>query len=192
MFFYEGLPMKVSNPLTIVAIFASVAEAFATGALILLPDAMQAKFIYFVIFFPILIVVSFFLTLWLKPQVLYAPSDFSNEEHFLQANKLKKIMAFETEKALNEEKTRYKIKGDLKELSKKVAEKAVKGLEDIADEQVIEYMLKHPRQGYTDSGLGHILLTSRSEILNSLNRLEKKGRIESGMDGETKIWQAKT
>ena len=184
--------MKVSNPLTIVAIFAGVAETFATGALVVLPGTMQAIFVYFVMFFPILIVASFFLTLWLKPQVLYAPSDFSNEEHFLQANKLKEIMEFETEKVLNEEKSRYEIKGDLKALSQKVAEKTVKGLEDITDEQVIEYMLHHPRQDYTDRGLGHILLTSRRKILDSLTRLEVRGKVESGTDGGTKVWQAKT
>ena len=39
--------MKVSNPLTIIAIFAGLAEALATIALIKLPIEMQEKFIYF-------------------------------------------------------------------------------------------------------------------------------------------------
>ena len=53
--------MKVSNPLTIIAIFAGLAEALATIALIKLPIEMQEKFIYFVMAFPTLIVTLFFI-----------------------------------------------------------------------------------------------------------------------------------
>ena len=95
---FIGSIMKVSNPLTIVAIFSGAAETFATGALVALPLSLQEKFIYFVMFFPVFIVTLFFFVLVFKPQVLYAPSDFSNEEHFLHANQLKEVVAQETEK----------------------------------------------------------------------------------------------
>ena len=75
--------MKVSNPLTIIAIFAGVAESFATGALVLLPIETQQSFVYFVMFFPLVIVVTFFCILVKKPQVLYAPRGIL-EKHLCQ------------------------------------------------------------------------------------------------------------
>ncbi|MCG9660604.1 hypothetical protein [Vibrio mediterranei] len=184
--------MKVSNPLTIVAIFAGAAETFATGALVALPLSLQETFIYFVMFFPVFIVTLFFLVLVFKPQVLYAPSDFSNEEHFLHANQLKEVVAQETEKVLSEAKESNQITGDLKELSNKVAESTVKSWENDLDEKVYTYMLEHPNQAFTHRGLGHILLVGKSSVLASLVRLEKDGRVLSGMDDTVKEWQAKT
>ncbi|MCQ9062402.1 hypothetical protein R7Q48_22930 [Vibrio sp. 378] len=184
--------MKVSNPLTIVAIFAGVAETFATGALVLLPEKMQEKFIDFVMFFPVLIVVSFFLILVFKPQVLYAPSDFTDEENFLSANKLKDVVVEQTEKALNEVNEKHQINGDIKEISRIVAGQTLKGLEHDIDSRVLSYMNTRPREGFTVRGLGHIFATSKSTILGSLNRLEALDKIESGMDGDIKVWQIKT
>lgn len=73
----------VSNPLTIIAIFAALAEVAGTVALATLGAELQALFIWFVMGFPILLVVAFFLTLNFNPKVLYAPSDFKDEENFL-------------------------------------------------------------------------------------------------------------
>lgn len=188
---FIGSIMKVSNPLTIVAIFSGAAETFATGALVALPLSLQEKFIYFVMFFPVFIVTLFFFVLVFKPQVLYAPSDFSNEEHFLHANQLKKVIAQETEKALSEAKESNQITGNLKELSNRVAELTVKSWEHELDEKVHKYMFEHSNEAFTHRGLGHILLVGKSSILASLIRLEVDGKILSGMDGTVKVWQAK-
>lgn len=188
---FIGSIMKVSNPLTIVAIFAGAAETFATGALVALPLSLQEKFIYFVMFFPVFIVTLFFFVLVFKPQVLYAPSDFSNEEHFLHANQLKKVIAQETEKVLSEAKESNQITGNLKELSNRVAELTVKSWEHELDEKVHKYMFEHSNEAFTHRGLGHILLVGKSSILASLIRLEVDGKILSGMDGTVKVWQAK-
>lgn len=75
----------VNNPLTIIAIFAALAEIAGTVALKLVADNLQATFIWFVILFPVLLVLLFFITLNFNPKVLYAPSDFKNEENFLTA-----------------------------------------------------------------------------------------------------------
>ncbi|MBB1354387.1 ArsR family transcriptional regulator [Pseudoalteromonas sp. SR45-5] len=183
--------MKVSNPLTIVAIFAGTAETFATGALVALPESMQAIFIYFVMFFPVLIVVCFFLTLAMKPQSLYAPSDFSNEEHFLDANKLKQAVSKETESVLKEAKANNELTGDVKLLSEKVANLTLKNLEASVDKKVLDFLTKHPKQAFENRGLGHILQDHKRSILESLIRLEGDGKIISGMDGEVKVWQVK-
>ncbi len=179
---FIGSIMKVSNPLTIVAIFSGAAETFATGALVALPLSLQEKFIYFVMFFPVFIVTLFFFVLVFKPQVLYAPSDFSNEEHFLHANQLKEVVAQETEKVLSEAKESNQITGNLKELSNRVAELTVKSWEHELDEKVHKYMFEHSNEAFTHRGLGHILLVGKSSILASLIRLEVDGKILSGMD----------
>jgi len=78
--------MKVSNPLTIIAIFSGLAETLATVALINLPQELQGVFVYFVMVFPFTIVVLFFLILYFKNTVLYAPSDYSNPDHYMRIN----------------------------------------------------------------------------------------------------------
>ena len=75
----------VRNPLTVVAIFAGLAEVSATLVLPRLEHDMQIVFIWFVMLFPVLLVVSFFVTLNWNPKVLYAPSDFEDEANFMTA-----------------------------------------------------------------------------------------------------------
>lgn len=81
--------IKVSNPLTIIAIFAGLSETLATVALVKLPPEIQSVFVYFVMAFPAAIVLLFFLVLYFKNTVLYAPSDFENQTHYLEANEIK-------------------------------------------------------------------------------------------------------
>lgn len=75
---------KISNPLTIIAIFAGLAEINGTVVLGLVPESLQSIFLWFIILFPSILVLIFFLTLNFNPKVLYAPSDFSNEDNFLK------------------------------------------------------------------------------------------------------------
>ncbi|MCG9658351.1 hypothetical protein [Vibrio mediterranei] len=184
--------MKVSNPLTVVAIFAGTAEVFATGALVLLPETMQERFINFVMFFPILIVVSFFLVLLFKPQALYAPSDFSNEEHYLQANKIKKLVAENTEMVLADTKFSGENSHELKSLSEKVANLTVQSLEDDLDNTVLEYMTLHSKEAFTPRALSFLIAAHKRSINESLLRLESAGKVQSGMDGTIEVWQVKS
>lgn len=75
----------IGNPLTIIAIFAGLAEVLGTIALKLVAAESQATFIWFVMLFPTLIVLLFFATLNFNNKVLYAPSDYKDEENFLRA-----------------------------------------------------------------------------------------------------------
>lgn len=74
----------IQNPLTIIAIFAALAEVAGTVAMATVDKATQSTFIWFVMGFPVLLVVLFFLTLNFNPRVLYAPSDFRDEENFIR------------------------------------------------------------------------------------------------------------
>lgn len=75
---------KVSNPLTIIAIFAGLAEVSGTVILPFLKDDTQKLYVWFLMIFPTLLILLFFITLNCNYKVLYAPSDFKDEENFLK------------------------------------------------------------------------------------------------------------
>lgn len=77
----------IKNPLTIIAIFAGIAEVSGTTVLPFIAPANQLLFIYFLIVFPLLLIILFFLTLNFNNKVLYAPSDFKDEANYIKVNK---------------------------------------------------------------------------------------------------------
>ena len=77
---------SVKNPLTIIAIFAGIAEVSGTVVMPFMSEANQGIFIYFLMAFPTLLVLLFFITLYIKANVLYAPSDFTDEKNYLVVN----------------------------------------------------------------------------------------------------------
>ncbi|MBB1273495.1 ArsR family transcriptional regulator [Psychromonas sp. SR45-3] len=179
--------MKVSNPLTIIAIFAGTAEAFATGALIALPPEIQSKFVYFVMLFPLLIVLIFFGVLIFKHHVLYAPSDFDDQADFLLINNIKKAVANATEKAILD------ATASGKEIDpKKVAESTIEEMESSLTLKVLNYLTEHPNEAFTSRGLAHILSTSTWLVNSTLYDLEGTDYIKKGKDGTTLVWQIKT
>lgn len=104
----------VRNPLTIIAIFAGISEISATAVLPFISESIQKVFIWFIILFPFVLLILFFITLWTKHQVLYAPSDYKSDENFL---KVIPSTGFEIKKKLIEDTK------ELVEDSNKVIEK---------------------------------------------------------------------
>jgi hypothetical protein len=76
---------KVDNPLTIIAIFAGITEVASSVALPFLDHEIQHVFVWFLIFFPFALIIAFFLTLNFNTKALYAPADYRDDKHFLQA-----------------------------------------------------------------------------------------------------------
>lgn len=74
---------KVSTPLTIVAIFAGLAEVAGASVLPLIDSKLQSVFIWYVMLFPLILLVSFFLTWNFNSKVLYPPSEFKDEKNYL-------------------------------------------------------------------------------------------------------------
>jgi len=74
---------KISNPLTVIGLFAGIAEVAGTIVLPFVSESLQMVFIFYVMFFPVLLVIAFFITLNKNPNVLYAPSDFREEANFM-------------------------------------------------------------------------------------------------------------
>lgn len=88
----------IRNPLTIIAIFAGLAEISGTGILPFIIEVNQTTYIWFLMIFPVLLVVLFFITLNFNPKVLYSPSDFRDEANYMKtlqpsttAEKIRKI-----------------------------------------------------------------------------------------------------
>ena len=73
----------INNPLTIIALFAGLAEIAGTVALGIVDTELQKIFVWFVMLFPTFLVFLFFLTLNFNTKVLYAPSDFRDENNFI-------------------------------------------------------------------------------------------------------------
>lgn len=73
----------IRNPLTVISRFAAIAEISGTAVLPFIAQENQAVYIWFLMLFPALLVGLFFLTLNFNHKTLYAPSDYKNQNHFL-------------------------------------------------------------------------------------------------------------
>lgn len=110
----------VSNPLTVIAIFAGLAEVAGSIALVAVDPSIQSTFVWFVMLFPVGLVLFFFATLNFNPRVLYAPSDFKDEENFLAALAGKQKVQKQFDEVFNqlEKSQRQLIESTLAELGK--------------------------------------------------------------------------
>jgi hypothetical protein len=84
----SAITKAVSNPLTLIALFCSVTETGGTVVLPFLSAQNQGTYMWFLIWFPLLLVVLFFSTLLFRHHVLYAPGDFRDDESFFHASRI--------------------------------------------------------------------------------------------------------
>lgn len=75
----------IKNPLTVIAMFAAIAEVSGTVVLPLVAEGVQSVYVWFLMFFPCFLVFLFFVTLWKDHSVLYAPSDYQTDQSFIDA-----------------------------------------------------------------------------------------------------------
>ena len=73
----------IRNPLTVIAMFAGLAEISGTVVLPFLQQPLQHTYVWFLMTFPFMLVCAFFITLNFNRQALYAPSDFREDIHFV-------------------------------------------------------------------------------------------------------------
>ncbi|WP_185194823.1 hypothetical protein [Chryseobacterium cheonjiense] len=106
----------VKNPLTVIAIFAGIAEVSGTVILPFIADTNQITFIYFLIIFPSILVILFFLTLNFNNKALYAPSDFSNEENYIKIFKYDLVTQQKVEVKISQEDLLANLNSSLSEL----------------------------------------------------------------------------
>ena len=108
----------IKNPLTIIAIFAGIVEIGSNSVLPFLTESNQSTYIWFLMIFPIMLVACFFYILYNKHEVLYAPSDFKNDETFQN-------VLFQRRKSTTNEVTKKREEEiiEIKKKSKKVSKK---------------------------------------------------------------------
>jgi len=75
---------KITNPMTVIAIFAFISESSAAISLPFLDNTEREVYIWFLISFPFYLLMLFFLTLNFNYRSLYAPSDFDKDDSFLK------------------------------------------------------------------------------------------------------------
>jgi hypothetical protein len=81
----------VKNPLTVIAIFAGIAETSGAAILPFLDKDIQGTFVWFLMFFPCLLIALFFGVLYKKHHVLYAPSDYKEDKSFVDLHFTTKV-----------------------------------------------------------------------------------------------------
>lgn len=187
--------MKVSNPLTIIAIFAGVAETLATVALVKLPPEIQGIFVYFVMAFPMAIVLLFFFVLYFKNNVLYAPSDYDDQAHYLEANNLKQKVSDQLEVVFKE------INRQGNKLTKEEVDKAKQTISETITRETISERQREIIDFITDnpSGLREVAENigfSMNAAKHYLMQLEQKGlvereRVKTSGNTFTSVWKSR-
>jgi len=79
----------ISNPLTVIGIFAGLTEVGGTCVLPFLSATNQSQYMWFLILFPSVLILLFFGTLNFNHKVLYSPSDYREDGSFLAASNIK-------------------------------------------------------------------------------------------------------
>lgn len=140
----------IKNPLTVISIFAGLAEVAGTAVLPFVSEANQNTYIWFLIIFPILLVVLFFITLNFNPKVLYAPSDFRDENNYMDL--FRPSSTVERKEKLDEEIKETTIEEESKKVSKDIRELSLsreKGLFNYYDQNYIfKVLTENPRSRY--------------------------------------------
>lgn len=80
----DKLKQRITNPMTIIAIFATLSETSAAISLPFLDDSEREIYVWFLISFPFYLLLLFFATLNFNYRSLYAPADFEKSKHFLK------------------------------------------------------------------------------------------------------------
>jgi hypothetical protein len=81
----DDVASRIKNPLAMVALFATISEVAMAVVLTQLPLELQRIFIWFVMGFPVLLVLLFFFVLYTKPAVLFSPGDYKREELYVSS-----------------------------------------------------------------------------------------------------------
>jgi hypothetical protein len=92
---------KITNPMTVIAIFAAISETSAAVSLPFLENKEREIYVWFLIGFPFYLLLLFFVTLNFNYRSLYSPSDFEKDKNFLKAGDLAHLKVEETPASRN-------------------------------------------------------------------------------------------
>lgn len=74
----------ITNPMTLIAIFATISQSSAAISLPFLDDQDREYYLWFLISFPFYLLLLFFITLNFNYRSLYSPSDYRKSKHFIK------------------------------------------------------------------------------------------------------------
>ncbi|MFJ2714098.1 hypothetical protein ACIOZM_24980 [Pseudomonas sp. NPDC087346] len=80
----QKIQKKITNPMTVIAIFAFISESSAAISLPFLDNSEREIYVWFLMSFPFYLLLLFFITLNFNYRSLYAPSDFDKDDSFLK------------------------------------------------------------------------------------------------------------
>jgi predicted nucleic acid-binding Zn-ribbon protein len=117
-----NLVKAVTNPLNMIALFATSTEVLATIALLNTTLEVQKMFMGFLFVYPVLLVVGFFIVLYTKYYAFYSPADYPNHDDFLQILIRTKIIAKQVIEMEKEGGSAQKLLKETKGLTEEVFE----------------------------------------------------------------------
>lgn len=201
---------KITNPLTIIGMFAMLSETTVSVLATHVDKSIQGTFLWFVMGFPVLLLLLFFLTLNFNRIVFYAPGDFNDERNFYNALSCKHKVVDNIENVIElSNKTKNELVIKKEALSKyefnqlidqkfSSIESALKETKNSAEKidinlnntngckleaKIINYLYNNP---YSDmQSLSNNLKIMQSRVLSILRKLENKGVIISAFNNKS-------
>jgi len=188
---------KISNPLTMIGVFAGLSETAGVVVLPLIAEANQKYFMWYVMGFPVLLVCLFYYVLIRHPVNLYAPSDFRDEKIYerLRQRQIKATAAL-TAAAINKSSDRDSFAINSNEIADIVIKAAsdhkiktpytkniILWVDDNPDNNFLE------RSAFENVGLNVLTALSTDEALNIIKKskfsaiISDMGRAEGPREG---------
>ena len=174
----------ITNPLTMLGLFATVSEGLAIGLVPHLHGWHQDWVVGFAILYPIGLTTFFGFMLNRSPEKLYSPSDYRTDEAFLASqdrmaisdlsqaieNAIEKSKDPSDEAVIYSQQFIHNIKGGM--LSENCK----------SENKILSFFNLEPGSFYTARAVSHILTISHSQAKELLEHLVEKDLLLSGVD----------
>lgn len=174
---------KISNPLTIIGIFAGIAEVAGTVVLPFVSDKMQTIFIWYVMLFPVILVIAFFLTLNFNSTVLYSPSDFTDERNYMESmrtlKRIKSTVESASESGKNDQEIIHQVYNEVKDQLDVIEINSVMNRNKL--NSVVQLLTEY-KDGLSTNKIASILGLSLASTSQIIKQLIEKGLV-SGEKG---------
>lgn len=104
-------PIKINNPLTVIAIFSMLTETSAAVSLPYIDSENQHIYVWFLIIFPSVLITFFFLTLNFNSKTLYTPREHTKESH--RADRCAEVCLHNTDQAPAQQQAPHRERSSL-------------------------------------------------------------------------------
>jgi len=154
----------IRNPMTIIALFVGLTEIGFGIGIRNVPQELQSFFIWFIILFPFLCALGFFIILYFRPQNFYSPLDFRSDATYLAVQKQSADLTGITQYIADEKDAKSG-----KETSDTLSSISVSNISSMSKETIF-YLLKVANKPLTMAE--HVEIMNKElpmDLLNSVN-----------------------